>query len=136
MAFVLIPQPKYTFHFFPRFPLGLPYYSYYATNIIDEHYLRAIKTRYLWQTRVHIQPLPSPPTKNDFAMNILSWLECYFHIFGKINITFSCVSRVYEYTEAKKGRECRRFSAFYGPHWIWGHTDRLMNCFLSGKRGS
>ena len=46
----------YTFHFFPSTIVMLPF--------IDEHYLRAIKTRYLWQTRVHIQPLLSPPTTN------------------------------------------------------------------------
>ena len=48
---------------------SLPYFVFVVFRfpllfIIDEHYLRAIKTRYLWQTRVHIQPLLSPPTTN------------------------------------------------------------------------
>ena len=117
MAFVSFsPNITHSIYSLPYFVFVL--FRFPLLFIIDEHYLRAIKTRYLWQTRVHIQPLPSPPTKNDLAMNILSSLEHYFYIFGNINMIFSCFSRVYEYTEAKKGRECRRFSAFYGPHWI------------------
>ena len=65
---------------------SVPYFVFVSFRfpllfIIDEHYLRAIKTRYLWQTRVHIQPLPSPPTKNDLAMNIIVMARTLFSYF-------------------------------------------------------
>ena len=66
---------KYTFHFSlasRSVSLTTP------TNIIDEHYLRAIKTRYLWQTRVHIQPLPSPPTTNERPRKYFTFLYNIF----------------------------------------------------------
>ena len=66
--------------FFPSTIVMLPF--------IDEHYLRAIKTRYLWQTRVHIQPLPSPPTKNDLAMNIFVMARTLFSYFWQDKYDF------------------------------------------------
>ena len=69
----------FVFVVFRRFPLLF---------IIDEHYLRAIKTRYLWQTRVHIQPLPSPPTKNDLAMNIFVIARMLFSYFWQDKYDF------------------------------------------------
>ena len=76
---------------------SLPYFVFVVFRfpllfIIDEHYLRAIKTRYLWQTRVHIQPLPSPPTKNDLAMNIFVMARTIFSYFWQY-IWFSLVFR-------------------------------------------
>ena len=72
---------------------SLPYFVFVVFRfpllfIIDEHYLRAIKTRYLWQTRVHIQPLPSPPTKCDLAMNIFVMARTIFSYFWQYQYDF------------------------------------------------
>ena len=52
-----------------------------STIIIDEHCLKAIKTRYLWQTRVHIQPLPAPPTTNGPIQDIFHKYHIMFSSF-------------------------------------------------------